>query len=98
MQASSSSSSKQAPSGSGDRRLAPGELAGIVIGVLAAFGFIVGVALWVLKRHRVKTKHERNISPDGLEVDNSGIEHGPKAEPQTAELWTSMNTTELPST
>ena len=102
VQASSSSSSTQAPSGSGDHRMAPGVLAGIVIGVLAAFGFIVGVALWALKRHRAKTKHERNISPDGLEVDNSGIEHGPKAElsaeSQTAELWTSMNTTELPST
>lgn len=101
VQASSSSPSAQAPSGSGDHRLAPGVLAGIVIGVLAAFGFIVGVALWVLKRHRAKMKHERNISPDGLEVDNSGIEHGPKAElsaePQTAELWASMNTTELPS-
>jgi beta-lactamase regulating signal transducer with metallopeptidase domain len=68
LQASSSSSSTQAPSGSGDHRLAPGVLAGIVIGVLAAFGFIVGVALWILKRHRVKTKHERNISPDGLEL------------------------------
>jgi hypothetical protein len=102
VQASSSSSSTQAPSGSGDHRLAPAVLAGIVIGGLAAFGFIIRVALWVLKMHQAKMKHERNISPEGLEVDNSGIEHGPKAElsaePQAAELWTSMNTTELPST